>query len=131
MSELKKVYVITRGAYSDYHICAVAATKEIAEKLRKIYSDEYSWAADARIEEYDLNEAKDDAGVFYDVTFADDKVSACFNEYGERESIQFFKGNKWRSDRLIVSVRARDEDQAVKIAQDRRAEYLAKKEGVV
>lgn len=130
MSEPKKVYIITKGAYSDYHICAVAATKEIAEKLRKIYSDEYSWA-DARIEEYDLNEAKDDVRVFYDVTFADGKVSACFNEYGERESIQFFKGNKWQSDRLIVSVRARDEDHAIKIAQDRRAEYLAKKEGVV
>lgn len=129
MSEPKKVYVITKGAYSDYHICAVAATKEIAEKLRKIYSDD-SWA-DARIEEYDLNEAKDDVRVFYDVTFADGKVSTYFNEYGERESIQFFKGNKWQSDRLIVSVRARDEDHAVKIAQDRRAEYLAKKEGVV
>lgn len=93
MSEPKKVYVITKGAYSDYHICAVAATKEIAEKLQKIYSDEYS-RADARIEEYDLNEAKDDVRVFYDVTFANGKVSACFNEYGERESIQFFKRNK-------------------------------------
>lgn len=130
MSELKKVYVITEGAYSDYHICAVAATKEIAEKLRKIYSDKYSWA-DARIEEYDLNETRDDVRVFYDVTFEDDRVSACFNEYGEKESIQFYKGNKSQSDRLIVCVRARDEDHAVKIAQDRRAEYLAKKEGVV
>lgn len=125
-----KVYVITKGAYSDYHICAVAATKEIAEKLQKIYSDKDSWA-DARIEEYDLNEAKDDVRVFYDVTFADDKVSACFNEYGERESINFYKGNKWQSGRLIVCVRARDEDHAVKIAQDRRAEYLAEKKGVL
>lgn len=125
-----KVYVITKGAYSDYHICAVAATKEIAEKLQEIYSDEYSWA-DARIEEYDLNEAKDDVRVFYDVTFEDDRVSARFNEYCEKESIMFLRGNKWQSDRLIVCVRARDADHAVKIAQDRRAEYLAKKEGIV
>lgn len=129
MSELKKVYVITKGAYSDYHICAVAATKEIAEKLQKIYS-ENSWN-DAIIEEYDLNEARDNVRIFYDVTFADDRVSACFNEYAEKESIHFYKGNKWQSDRLIVCVRARDEEHAVKIAQDRRAEYLAKKEGVV
>lgn len=129
MSDPKKVYVITRGAYSDYHICAVAATKEIAEKLQKIYSEDF-WG-DAIIEEYDLNETRDDVRVFYDVTFEDDRVSACFNEYGEKESIQFYKGNKSQSDRLIVCVRARDEDHAVKIAQDRRAEYLAKKEGVV
>lgn len=129
MSESKKVYVITKGEYSDYHICAVAATKEIAEKLQKIYSED-SWG-DAIIEEYDLNEARDDVKVFYDVTFTNEKVSACFNEYGEKESIHFFKGNKWQSDRLIVCVRARDEDHAVKIAQDRRAEYLAKKEGIV
>ena len=32
---------------------------------------------------------------------------------------------------LIVIVKARDEAQVKKIAQDRRAEYLAKKEGVV
>ena len=130
MSESKKVYVITKGAYSDYHICAVAATKEIAEKLQKIYSDEYSWA-DSMIEEYDLNEAMDDVRVFYIVTFEDDSVSVCFDEYGEKESIHFYKGNKWQSDRLIVCVRARDEEHAIKIAQDRRAEYLAKKEGIV
>lgn len=129
MSESKKVYVITKGAYSDYHICAVAATKEIAEKLQKIYSED-SWN-DAIIEEYDLNGARDDVRVFYDVTFKDDRVSACFNEYGEKESIYFFKGNKWQSDCMIVCVKARDEDHAIKIAQDRRAEYLAKKEGIV
>lgn len=129
MSESKKVYVITKGAYSDYHICAVAATKEIAEKLQKIYSED-SWS-DATIEEYDLNEARDDVRVFYDVTFEDDRVSVRFNEYDEKESIWLLKGNKWQSDRLIVCVRARDADHAVKIAQDRRAEYLAKKEGIV
>ena len=129
MSEPKKVYIITKGPYSDYHICAVAATKEIAEKLQKIYSED-SWS-DATIEEYDLNEARDDVRVFYDVTFTNEKVSACFNEYSEKESIHFFKGNKCESDRLIVCVRARDEDHAVKIAQDRRAEYLAKTEGIV
>lgn len=125
MSEPKKVYVVTQGVYSDYHICAVAATEEIAKKLQKIYS------GDATIEEYDLNDAKDDVRVFYDVTFTDNKVSAHFDKYGNRESIKFYKGNKWQSDCLIVSVRARDVDHAVKIAQDRRAEYLAKKEGVV
>ena len=130
MIESKKIYVITKGAYSDYHICAVASTKEIAEKLQKIYSDEYYWA-DAMIEEYDLNEAMDDVRVFYDVTFENNRVSACFNEYGEKESIDFYKGNGWKSDRLIVCVRARDEDHAVKIAQDRRAEYLAKEQGII
>ena len=43
------IYVITKGEYSDYHICAVATTYENAERLRKMYCDSYQ---DAEIEEF-------------------------------------------------------------------------------
>jgi len=48
-----KVYVITKGYYSDYHICAVTAEKKRAEELKKMYTDDYDAA---KIEEYKLNE---------------------------------------------------------------------------
>lgn len=51
------VYVITKGCYSDYHICGVTFDKDRAEKLVKFYSDGYD---DAEIEEYDT-EAEDGA----------------------------------------------------------------------
>lgn len=34
-----EIYVITKGTYSDYHICALTLDKEKAECLKKIYSD--------------------------------------------------------------------------------------------
>ena len=48
-----KVYVITQGCYSDYHICAVATDEEKAKLLKKYYScrDDI-----AEIEEYDTEE---------------------------------------------------------------------------
>ncbi len=45
-----KVYVITKGDYSEYHICAVATDNEKAQILKEKFSTEWS---PARIEEFD------------------------------------------------------------------------------
>lgn len=45
-----KIYVITKGCYSDYGICAVTTDKAKAEELRLFFSDKYD---DANIEEYE------------------------------------------------------------------------------
>ena len=34
---MAKVYVITSGEYSDYHICAVTLDPKRAEKMKKFY----------------------------------------------------------------------------------------------
>lgn len=122
MRESKKVYVITKGAYSDYHICAVAATKEIAEKLCRACSDN---RGEAHIEEYDLNENAEDVRIMYYVELDCGDVEVNIDLYENKE-------NAWGGkDYFAAYVLAKDQDHAVKIAQDRRAEYLAKKEGIV
>ena len=45
-----KVYVITKGDYSEYHICAVETDHEKAQILKEKFSTEWS---PARIEEFD------------------------------------------------------------------------------
>lgn len=50
---MAKVYVITCGEYSDYHICAVCSTRERAEELRPLYSDRYDIA---EIEEFEMDQ---------------------------------------------------------------------------
>lgn len=55
---MAKVYVITCGEYSDYHICAVCSTRERAEELRPLYSNRYDIA---EIEEYEMDKAPNDA----------------------------------------------------------------------
>jgi hypothetical protein len=41
-----KVFVVTRGEYSDYGIIGVCSTKEKAEELKKLTEDFYMWAKD-------------------------------------------------------------------------------------
>lgn len=122
MRKAKKVYVITKGEYSDYHICAVASNINTAEKLCKAYTDSYHTA---HIEEYDLNENADDARIMYCVEIECDDIEVTVNSFENKEHAY---GDK---DYFTAYVLAKDRDHAVKIAQDRRAEYLAKKEGVV
>ena len=45
-----KVYIITEGDYSDYHICAVTLEKKQAEQLKKYFASNYS---EPNIEEYE------------------------------------------------------------------------------
>lgn len=123
MSEPKKVYIITKGAYSDYHICAVASDKNMAEKLCRAYTNNDRHKA--RIEEYDLNERPEDVRIRYCVEITDDDVEVCVDDYDNKEHEFGDMGD------FTAYVLARDQEHAVKIAQDRRAEYLAKKEGVV
>lgn len=54
-----KVYVITSGEYSDYGICAVTLDKKQAELLKERYSGKWD---EARIEEYDTDDYKIEAG---------------------------------------------------------------------
>lgn len=79
-----KVYVITEGNYSDYHICTVTTNKERAEKLVKIFSDNWD---DAKIEEYDTESETNKAALAGRIPFS--VYSEClqqwiFNWYGTR-----------------------------------------------
>ena len=49
-----KIYAITKGTYSDYHICALTVDKNRAERLKKIYSNNYE---EAIIEIYEDGES--------------------------------------------------------------------------
>lgn len=51
---MSKVYVITHGCYSSYHICAVTLEEDKAEMLAKHFSDGFDTA---QIEEYDTDDA--------------------------------------------------------------------------
>lgn len=121
-----KVYVITRGSYSDYHICAVAVDKQHAEQLRKLFSNRYE---DADIEEYDTDEVQTlvNGGARYAVQF---------NKNGNvsdiREDIDDYVGCCYlrHSGEFVVTVDAYTEEAAIKIAAEKRAQYLAEKLGL-
>lgn len=51
-----KVYVVTQGDYSDYHICGVAVKKSVAEEIVRRIKRLSRFYSDARIEEYSTDE---------------------------------------------------------------------------
>lgn len=50
-----KIYAITKGNYSDYHICRLTTDYEKAKRYKEAYSDKWG---EAWIETYEDNEFK-------------------------------------------------------------------------
>lgn len=116
-----KVYVITKGDYSDYGICAVATDRETAEKLQIKYSD--CWDG-AEIEEYDTDH--DVSGDFDKIYW---NVQICCN--GDSDAYGYTSGGRphinFHNNGLSCGacVIAKTKEQALKIVYDKRAEYIA------
>ena len=129
MRLIDKAYVITKGSYSDYHICAVTLDKNRAEKLRKMFTGSDRWH-EANIEEYTLDEENKmhKYGVVFDVKGAFKRF--CADDYDLYDDGYI---DDWSDDDggITVWVESADEAHALKIAQDRLAEYKAKKAGIV
>jgi len=121
-----KIYVVTEGSYSDYHIVGVSDDMETARKIAEYRG--------AEVETYDTNDFTDDRllWVYTWRTWYDD-----YGEKQERESLEcrmpdevdrevnkiYQSGDK---SRYKVVVKAKDRDHALKIARDMVAQYRAK-----
>lgn len=125
------VYVITRGDYSDYHICAVSLDKDKAERLAKMYTASY---CDAYVEEWETDTFADINALngrrpYYVQFHPDGSVETFERTYEYHE----FAPGVDELDNGVVNVRvyAPDKEKARRIACDMRAQYLAEKEGIV
>ena len=144
MEELKKVYLITAGEYSDYGVVAACSTMERAEAMCEalnrqngVYGDE------AQIEEYPLDQIPvEDLDipvwcVTYDMLF--DTTSVRKRDRGSTLNINRlhpyelfdYTGKPYRGgSSYAVMVLAETEEEAIKKASDYLAKYRAEKEGL-
>lgn len=131
-----KVYVITKGAYSDYHICGVATDKKKAEILRKAFSN---ICDKAEIETYETDRfiTEIESGLTIYDCVAQDEGDLLISRYpydlaymtdSDFRVKRFSKG--WCAPGYGIKVWAKDEDNARKIAADKIAEYKARKAGI-
>lgn len=125
--EQMKIYVITKGSYSAYHICAVAIDYEKACILQKSFSAEYD---PAEIEKFDTEDFKDIFAkkILYNIWF--DSKGNVTNVF--EEDMDYFdpKDNPVRVfnlNRVAVNVFAFDRESAIKIAAEKRAIELSKR----
>lgn len=124
------VYIVTRGDYSDYHICAVTLEKAKAKKLAKMYN---SYNDNAKVEEWETDTETDinalNGRYPYIVAFNTDGDAEAFKEHYDYEDFHEGVVDSPRGG-LSVRVYATDEQSAIKIAAEKRAKYLAEKEGI-
>lgn len=139
-----KIYVITKGDYSDYHICAVATDRQKAELLKIFHSTDYD---NAEIEEYETDDnvrKLEEAEAFEPIyrviidrngrivstrvaTYHDPKDAVFSNEF------DFYFGPGYNrpdfnSDYVFVAnLITKDAEHAIKIACDKRAEMIERK----
>jgi hypothetical protein len=119
---MAKVYLVSDGWYSDYHICGVYSTKALAEQARMLY------VAGNDVEELELDALPEHPPgllAYRVVMFRDGNVNKC-----ERESVQGHD-ERWSpygtqaGKGVVFRVWARDEEHAVKIANERRSGLIA------
>ena len=134
-----KVYVVTAGEYSDYHIIGVRLRREDAEKLALLFSGPRSYY-EPEIEEYDTNDFTE---LFYGLkqyyAYFNKKLELleCYTNNSDNTTLDdYFREGvreiQWicSSTKYVVQVYAKDKEHAEKIAKDRLAQFCAEKEGL-
>lgn len=121
-----KIYAITQGDYSDYHICALTISKEKAEKIKKLYTKNSGYEDAAMIEEYEDGEVED-IKFFWRYDSEDDEVEIDkYAECNEKERAYKYSNH----DSYCAYVWSHDAEHARKKAQDMIAQYKAEKEEI-
>lgn len=131
-----KVYVITEGEYSSYHIVGVTADKKVAETYCNLRSghDKYGFGFSPTIEEYDtdfLSYGANPDYKCYRVTATNGVFKATGDDFGFKHTEIVEQVDAWkRKDGVHTATMyciTKSEEQAIKIAQDKMARYKAAK----
>lgn len=129
-----KVYVITRGSYSNYEVLGVTLDEKKADIIAKALSTKYD-RADVEVYDTDKFELiKEGDRLFriicvvrtHEYTISDDEVYMMYSD-----DIGIVETRYWHNDKcLVVIVAAKDKDHAFKIGVDKINEYIAKEKGI-
>ena len=118
MSE--KIYVVTKGDYSDYHIITATTNEKHAKKIAKKFG--------AEVEIYDNSEiyTKNIFEINFDIK---GNVTDCYKMTSEYD---YPLNNEIRSYSfgIELEVEADNEQSAIKIAAEKRAKFLAEQQGL-
>lgn len=128
----QKIYVIMKGWYSDMSVEAATTDPIRAEELRRMHSDAYD---DARIEEFEDGKSPHSHTplLYFDVDLGEKGEVLHTRRFFDSPDLE----NEGARPRFypdsfsLYNIRADDEENAIKIARDRRAELLAKDAGII
>lgn len=128
-----KIYIVTDGCYSDYNIEAVFLDKEKAYNYAKLHCSE-----DGEVEEF---ETLDDYYKiitpkiieYYTITLTTrgELISCTKHVYEQFPDMKDFQETfHTHGKKFVYDIVADSEEKAIKIARDKRAQYLAEMYGI-
>lgn len=132
-----KVYVIQCGRYSDRTVYGVTLSeekaKQIVAKIEKANENAKPFSRygyeDPYYDEYDTDDCEkqscDELNTMWRISFLNSSYVIAESGAEDEGLFEDFDGA------IIIWVWAENEDEALKIASDRRAKYIAEKEGLV
>jgi len=116
------IYIVTDGEYSDYHICRVFLKKENAEfYIRRLGGTIEVWNVGVGIEK--LKQYKNIYLVRLDEQGNVKEITVKNTEYYFDDALEEGIGYD-DSQNIFVSVLANSEEEAIKVAKERRASFL-------
>lgn len=123
-----KVYVIEYNNYSDSYIYGVVEDEEVAKEMVKRLGDSFTY------DEFDTKSISLQKLIPYTIgirnngsIYLEEPLERFMHEYDNENKIYI----EYENGNLVFLIWAKDLDHAKKIACDMRAEYLAKKKGVL
>ena len=117
-----KVYVVVKGSYSDYTEIAVFSTEELAKNFINMFINRYDGPY---VKEYELDEMVYPEGMAnYQVSHGKDGLEVRPVDPDEYVPITEIHTG------FFMTVWAKDEDHAKKIALDKFAQFKASKDGL-
>jgi hypothetical protein len=129
-----KVYVVTHGDYSDYHICAIFSTEKKAQEYADSFVDKEGNASynQASIQKWEVDE---DCAVPVGMRIFRIKLDVFTGDVCDSELIYPDDSEEldypdkvvsdWCGSEYTITVLARDRDHAIKIANEKLAQYKA------
>ena len=131
-----KLYAVTKGDYSAYHIIALTADRGIADELAKQFSKKHDICAiaePARVEEYEAGAYLVGKSVYF-VRVKNGEVTQL--QDGSAEDCWFFEEDVLGDETVsqdacggyYTHVVSDDADKAAKIGKDRIMQYIASRE---
>jgi len=122
-----KIYVVTQGDYSDYHIITATLNKDLADAIAKKFDNEYSPT--------DVEEFEDAEIMLKPCWFVWFGKDGSVKEIANKSDSYYHykKVNKCGFDdagQVVVSVIADDSVAAIKIAAEKRVQFLAEQAGI-
>lgn len=112
----QKVYLVTAGEYSDYHLCSVHSTAEKANLAKKLFASEND------IKEFEVDSIPDHPeGLFPYCVFMDKEGCVRWIGLKSVEDFEPESGKPTTDGKTVVfSMWAEDETHAIKIANEQR-----------